>query len=53
MLWVFQNDPNGYGGGEVQSFLNQKLGLKSLRAVNFASRFIIIIESMNFEFKFY
>jgi hypothetical protein len=39
--------------GEVQSPLNQKLSSKPLRAVDFASRFVITIESMNFEFKFY
>jgi hypothetical protein len=34
--------------GEVQNPLNQKLGSKPLRAVDFASRFVIIIESTNF-----
>jgi hypothetical protein len=38
---------------EVQSLLNKKLGSKSLRAVDFASRFVIIIESTNFEFRFH
>jgi hypothetical protein len=37
----------------IQSPLNQKLDSKSFRVVDFASRFIIIIESMNFEFRFY
>jgi hypothetical protein len=34
--------------GEVQSPLNQKLSSKSLRAVDFASRFIL---SIKFKFK--
>jgi hypothetical protein len=38
---------------EVQSPLNQKLGSKSLITVDFTLRFIIIIESTNFEFRFY
>jgi hypothetical protein len=33
--------------------LNQKIGSKSSRTVDFASRFIMIIESTNFEFRFY
>jgi hypothetical protein len=40
------------GMGGSKSF-NQKLSLKFLKVVNFASRFLIIIENMNFEFKFY
>jgi hypothetical protein len=39
--------------GEVQSTLNQKMGLKSSRIVDFASRFVMIIESVNFKLKFY
>jgi hypothetical protein len=35
---------------ELQRVLNQKVGLKFSRTVNFASRFIIIIESINFKF---
>jgi hypothetical protein len=38
--------------GEVQSPLNQKLGSKLLRVVDFASRFVITIESMKFEARF-
>jgi hypothetical protein len=38
---------------EVQNYLNQKVGSKPFRAVDFASRFIMIIESMNYELKFY
>jgi hypothetical protein len=36
------------GGGEVQSLLNQKLSSKHLRAVDFASRFVL---SIKFKFK--
>jgi hypothetical protein len=32
---------------------DQKLGLKFLRVVDFALRFVIIIESMNFKIRFY
>jgi hypothetical protein len=32
-------------GEEVQNPLNQKFGLKSLRAVDFASRFVLLIKS--------
>jgi hypothetical protein len=35
---------------EVQNPLNKKIISKPLRAVDFASRFVITIESMNFEF---
>jgi hypothetical protein len=38
---------------EVQIPLNQEVGSKPSRAVDFASRFIIIIESMNLEFRIY
>jgi hypothetical protein len=37
--------------GEVQIPLNQKLGSKPLRAVDFTLRFIIIIESTNLDAK--
>jgi hypothetical protein len=33
------------GGGEVQSPLNQNLGSKPLKAVDFASRFVLLIKS--------
>jgi hypothetical protein len=35
--------------GEVQTPLNKKSSLKLFRAVNFISRFVMIIESINFE----
>jgi hypothetical protein len=37
--------------GEVQRTLNQKFGSKPFRTVDFALRFIIIIESMNLDTK--
>jgi hypothetical protein len=37
--------------GEVQRLLNQKLGLKLFETVDFASRFVIITESMNFKLR--
>jgi hypothetical protein len=39
--------------GEVQNTLNQKVDSKPSRTVDFASRFVMIIESMNFKLKFY
>jgi hypothetical protein len=39
--------------GEVESTLNQKISSKSFITVDYVSRFIMIIESTNFEFKFY
>jgi hypothetical protein len=39
--------------GEIQSTLNQKNGSKPFRAVDFASRFIMIIENMNFKLRHY
>jgi hypothetical protein len=36
--------------GEIQRDLNQKVGSKLSGAVDFTSRFVIIIESMNFKF---
>jgi hypothetical protein len=39
--------------GEVQNPLNQKVGSKSSRAVDFASRLVMIIESINFELRIY
>jgi hypothetical protein len=39
--------------GEVQNTLNKKIGSKPLRTVDFASRFVMIVENMNFELKFY
>jgi hypothetical protein len=41
------------GGGEVQSTLNKKNSSKSFITVDFASRFVMIIENMNFELRFY
>jgi hypothetical protein len=40
-------------GGEVQRVLNQKVSSKFFEAVDFASRFVIIIESINFKFRIY
>jgi hypothetical protein len=37
--------------GEIQRFLNQKVGLKSSEVVDFVSRFVII--SMNFKLRIY
>jgi hypothetical protein len=39
--------------GEVQRRLNQKVGLKPSGTVDFAFRFVIIIESMNFKLRIY
>jgi hypothetical protein len=39
--------------GEIQSTLNKKIDSKSSKIVNFVLRFVIIIESMNFELRFY
>jgi hypothetical protein len=39
--------------GEIQRSLNQKVGSKLSGAVNFASRFVMIIESINLKFKIY
>jgi hypothetical protein len=41
------------GSEEIQRFLNQKVSSKFPGIVDFASRFIIIIESMNFKFRIY
>jgi hypothetical protein len=49
---VFDGYLRGLKVGEVQNPLNQKLGSKLLRAVDFTSKFIINIESINFEFRF-
>jgi hypothetical protein len=38
------------GVGEIQIPLNQKAGSKFSRTIDFASRFVMIIESMNFKF---
>jgi hypothetical protein len=39
--------------GEVQKDLNQKIDSKPSGVIDFASRFVIIIESTNFKFKIY
>jgi uncharacterized Rmd1/YagE family protein len=38
--------------GEIQRSLNQKLGLKFLKAVDFVLRFILLIKSKNLNLKF-
>jgi hypothetical protein len=38
---------------EVQNPLNQKMGSMSSTAVDFVLRFVMIIESMNFELRIY
>jgi hypothetical protein len=41
------------GSGELQITLNQKISSKFLKTVDFTSRFIMIIENMNFKLRFY
>jgi hypothetical protein len=45
LTYVSNCQQNEIEVGEVQSSLNQKLGSKLLRAVDFASRFILLIKS--------
>jgi hypothetical protein len=42
-----------FRSGEVQNPLNQKMSSKSYRTVDFVSRFVMIIENMNFELRSY
>jgi hypothetical protein len=41
-----------FGSGEFQSTLNQKISSKPSRIVDFISRFVMIIESMNLDLNF-